>query len=202
MKTIKQYLVILFAFITVALLAYFMLAYIFRDTKVEAVAEEQIDQTPAVLDSIRSIGQWEVTSMDMNVVVDTIKKRWLGLVKDKVQRRYHGRLSLGIDLSKLPQANEACYTRDKDTITLILPDVCLLDTNFIDESRTETLVNEDEEFSQQPEVRQAMMQRAKRRMMSDAMSPKNIAECKRQVTDQMSRRFQTIGYKKVVVAFR
>lgn len=189
------------ALAAVVLLAvlWFGLRWAMKETGISTSQEERVEQTAAVMDSIRSIGQWELAYIDTNVQVDTVARRWLGLVKDKLQRRYYGRVSVGIDMRRLPE--EWCV-RKEDTVWVILPDVCLLDSNFIDESRTELVLSEDDDLEADKTMKKAMLERARQKMIDAALTPKVSSDARRLATDRMSERFRAIGYGKVVVEFK
>lgn len=189
------------ALAAVVLLAvlWFGMKWMLKDTGISTSQEERVEQTKAVMDSIRSIGQWELTYVDTNVQVDTVVKRWLGFVNDKLQRRYYGRLSVGMDMQKLP---EDWCVRTKDTVRLMLPDICLLDSNFIDESRTVLVLSENDDIEADKSIKKAMLERAKSKMIQTAVTPRVVSDARRLATDRMSERFRAIGYETVVVEFR
>lgn len=184
--------------IAVGVAAYLALRYVLSSSSLTTEAEERIERTPAVVDSIRSIGQWELASVELSVDVDTIRKRWIGLVKDEVKRRYTGRLSVGIDMTQL---QDSCYAVSGDTITVTLPAVRLLDTNFIDESRTRTLIADNEEFADNPQVKKAMLEKARRRLAAQGADSETVAECRQRAAAEVKERFSAIGYSTVVVVF-
>ena len=184
--------------IAVGVAAYLALRYVLSSSSLTTEAEERIERTPAVVDSIRSIGQWELASVELSVDVDTIRKRWIGLVKDEVKRRYTGRLSVGIDMTQL---QDSCYAVSGDTITVTLPAVRLLDTNFIDESRTRTLIADNEEFADNPQVKKAMLEKARRRLAEQGADRETVAECRQRAAAEVKERFSAIGYSTVVVVF-
>lgn len=196
--TLRFYITAALLCIAVGVAAYLALRHVFSSSSLTTEAEERIERTPAVVDSIRSIGQWELASVELSVDVDTIRKRWIGLVKDEVKRRYTGRLSVGIDMTQL---QDSCYAVSGDTITVTLPAVRLLDTNFIDESRTRTLIADNEEFADNPQVKKAMLEKARRRLAAQGADSKTVAECRQRAAAEVKERFSAIGYSTVVVVF-
>ena len=196
--TLRFYITAALLCIAVGVAAYLALRYVFSYSSLTTEAEERIERTPAVVDSIRSIGQWELASVELSVDVDTIRKRWIGLVKDEVKRRYTGRLSVGIDMTQL---QDSCYAVSGDTITVTLPAVKLLDTNFIDESRTRTLIADNEEFADNPQVKKAMLEKARRRLAAQGADSETVAECRQRAAAEVKERFSAIGYSTVVVVF-
>ncbi len=199
MNILKQYLYMALAAVVLLVVLWFGMKWMLKDTGISTSQEERVEQTKAVMDSIRSIGQWELTYIDTNVQVDTVVKRWLGFVNDKLQRRYYGRLSVGMDMQKLP---EDWCVRTKDTVRLLLPDVSLLDSNFIDESRTVLVLSENDDIEADKSIKKAMLERAKRKMIQTAVTPRVVSDARRLATDRMSERFRAIGYETVVVEFR
>lgn len=196
--TLRFYIILIALTAVVGVAAYFALRHVFSDSGITSGKDERVELTPAVLDSIRSIGQWELASVELSTDVDTVRKRWLGIVKDEVKRRYTGKMSVGINLQAL---SDSCYVIDMDTITLTLPDVCLLDTNFIDESRTRTIIADNEEFEQDAAVKKRMLQIARRRLAGQATAPKTVEDCRQRATREIQDRFAAIGYSKVNVRF-
>ena len=139
-----------------------------------------------------------LSTVVLTTEVDTVQKRWLGLVKDHLKRSYTGRMSVGIDLTRLaPQ----CHTVEADTIRITLPDVCLLDSNFIDESKTRVIVSDSETMEHDAGISKAMLAKARQRMRHDGVTPDVLSQCRRRATDEITRRLTDIGYKKVVVSF-
>ena len=196
---IKQYIAIAVIIIAIAALCLLGFRACVKESGVAEAPDEQVTETRAVIDSIRSIGQWELTSIDMNVEVDTMQKRWLGLVKDNLRRRYYGTLSIGIDMAA---AAPDCYRpANADTVYVTLPDVALLDTNFIDESQTEILSSQNDDFERNSQVKKEMLARARHKMMSAATSDTTLVRCRQRATDALTRRLQGIGYKAVIVRF-
>ena len=153
--------------------------------------------TPLLVDSIQSIGEWQLQTVDLETQVDTTRRRWLGLVTDRLVRRYYGRMSIGLDLSHLP---EGWHKEVADTVFLTIPPVTLLDSAFIDESRTRLISSDNDEFAEDATVRKAMLEKAWRQMVSEGMTPALCDSARHKAEDELIRRFRQIGYKKVVVS--
>ncbi|MCM1078600.1 MAG: DUF4230 domain-containing protein [Bacteroidales bacterium] len=199
MNILKRYLYMALAAVALLAVLWLGMKWMLNGSGISTSQEERVEQTAAVMDSIRSIGQWELTYIDTNVQVDTVVKRWFGFVNDKLQRRYYGRLSVGIDMQKLPE--EWCL-RSNDTVRLTLPDVCLLDSNFIDESRTVLVLSENDDIEADKSMKKAMLERAGEKMIRTAVTPQVLSDARRLATDKLSRRFQAVGYEQVIVEFR
>lgn len=60
--------------------------------------QQDIDQTPIEINSIRRIGQWEFLSIKTEELVDSVKKGFF--FDDRIVCIYRGTLSLGIDMEK------------------------------------------------------------------------------------------------------
>lgn len=199
MKKLKLYSILALLATAILLGAWLWLRGVVNDSSVSLSAiDERASMTPAAIDSIRSIGQWELSTVVLTTEVDTVQKRWLGLVKDRLKRSYTGRMSVGIDLRRLA---EQCHTVDADTIRITLPDVCLLDTNFIDESKTRILVSDSEKMEHDAGIAKAMLSKARERMRRQGLTQDVMEQCRHRATDEITRRLTDIGYKKVVVSF-
>lgn len=194
----KKYITIAITALIAVTASYFCLHSCIENSGAGTEEDIRAEMTPAVLDSIRSIGEWQLMTVPLTIEVDTVSKRWLGLVKDKLRRSYTGRMSLGINLHKLPDE----WSRiDHDTIFLTVPDVCLLDSNFIDESRTRVLLSENDDFEADPKVKGAMLRTARSRMINTGVIPSNLKNCRDQAARELTRRFKAIGYADVKVSF-
>ena len=195
---IKHYLILAIILIAICVAAFIGVRSLFADSGAETVAEERTEMTPIVIDSIRSIGQWELASIELTTTIDTVQRRWMGLVKDKVRCAYQGRMSVGINMKALP---ENWFRTDNDTIFLSYPDICLLDSNFIDESMTKVVLSENDDFAQSAKVRKGMLEKARSRMINEGITSLVVAECREKAVRETTERFKAIGYKNVVVDF-
>ena len=152
--------------------------------------QKEINQTPAVLQSIERIGQWEFLSIDDEVMVDTTESHLLS-PDDHLVRIYHGTLRLGIDFSL---CDRGWATASGDTVSLRLPPIQLLDRNFIDEARTRSFY---EYGTWDPQAKEDMYNRARTRMIQRAMTPQNIKQAEDNARHQVEALFRSLGYKKV-----
>lgn len=175
-KSLKYYAIAVLAVATVVVAIWFLvLRPAVKNSGVETVAtDEMVTSMKAKLDSIRSIGQWELMSVEVQADVDTIQERWFGLKKERLQRRYYGRISLGIDMQGVTDLDN-------------LPSACVLDTNFIDESRTELVVCENDDMEQNPQLKAAMLRKARHMMMRDAATPQRLRECEQKAKAEINR---------------
>lgn len=178
-KSLKLYLIAAIAIISVLVAGWLWLRHAFKESGIKtSPVNERVVSTKAVLDSIRSIGEWELANVEAQVDVDTVVKRWMGLRHSRLQRRYHGRLSVGIDLRKV--------SLDKDS-AFVLPAVCLLDSNFIDESRTELIVCENKGIERDSKIKIAMLRKARDMMIRDVMKPALLSDCEKRAKEEIRR---------------
>lgn len=195
----KKYITIVVSALVAVTASYFCLQSCIENTGMGSEAEVRAEMTPALLDSIRSIGEWQLMTVPLTMQVDTTQKRWLGLMEEKLQRSYTGTLSLGINMKQVPE--EWSYI-DEDTITLIVPDVCLLDTNFIDESKTRLIVSDNDNLEADPKVKGIMLRKARKLMIHAGVNKANLQNCRTEAQKELSRHFKAIGYKDVRVEFK
>ncbi|MBR3522135.1 MAG: DUF4230 domain-containing protein [Prevotella sp.] len=127
---------------------------------------DDIATTKTYVTAMRDIGQWEFLAINDEELVDTVDK---GFFSDKeLIRIYYGTLRLGIDFS---QCDETWINVDGDSITLDLPQVKLLDENFIDEARTQAFF---ETGSWTNKDRQSLTMKAHRMMKDRCLTKKNL----------------------------
>ena len=125
--------------------------------------DEKIDCTPNIVDRMRAIGQWEFLTVSDEELIDTVRKGFFS--DDELVRIYYGKLRLGIDLSN---CSEDWIMQKDDTVYVTIPEIRLLDQNFIDEARTKSFF-ESGKWSNAD--RQAMYDRARERMIRRCMNP-------------------------------
>ena len=152
--------------------------------------DKDIGQTPAVLQSIERLGQWEFLSIDDEVMVDTTDSHLLS-PDDHLVRIYHGTLRLGIDFSL---CDRGWATASGDTVSLRLPPIQLLDRNFIDEARTRSFY---EYGTWDAQAKEDLYRRARTMMIQRAMTTQNIKQAEENARHQVEALFRSLGYKKV-----
>lgn len=149
--------------------------------------------TPAQIESIRDIGQWEFLTIDNEELVDTMRR---GLIfDDHLVRLYYGTLRLGINLSTLDSTS---ITTDGNTLILSLPDVHLLDENFIDEARTRTF-HESGQWSGKD--RNDLYRRAQQRMKDRTLTTTNLSNARRLAEAQIQQLLHAMGFEQVRIEF-
>lgn len=99
----------------------------------------------------------------------------LGIIKGitgKLIKRYHGTIRLGV---KLENISDNCikYDSAKNKLTCYLPKITMLDSDFIDESKTETLCDDAITRFSNNDLNQCFEQ-ARQKMIDNNFTPENI----------------------------
>ena len=182
----------LVAVIVVAGLAWRLIDEV-KDAKIEVVSDNKIDITPEVIQSIKSIGEWEFLSIADEEMVDTIRKGIF--TDDHLVRIYYGQLSIGVNMRKVgPRWIEATG----DSVTVTLPKVELLDNDFIDEARTKSFY---ESGRWSAADREAMYRRAYSMMKRNCLNAKNIRAAEMNAEAQIANIMKGLGFRAVTVRF-
>ena len=106
-----------------------------KDNSISIGTNQQIDITPTQIQSIKNIGQWSFLTINDEEMIDTVRTGFFS--DDQLVRIYYGTLQLGIDMN---DTSDEWITRSNDSIIILLPEVRLLDKNFIDEARTRSFM--------------------------------------------------------------
>ena len=154
---------------------------------------KSINATPEQIAHIRNIRQWEFLSIDTEEYIDSMYATILGT--NSIVRIYRGRLSLGIDMER---ASTDWFSAVGDTAFVSLPDISLLDENFLHEASATTFY---EKGSWSGTDLAAFAERAKARMKERCLTEDNILQAKRQAEKRFKELFEAFGYKAVVVGF-
>ena len=162
-----------------------------QKTEVSLEADQTIDVTPQQIESIRAIGQWEFLSISNEELVDTVRKGVFS--DDQLVRIYYGTLRLGIDLSK---TKKNWITAHGDTIVVRLPKVGLLDKEFIDETRTKAFYESGRWTARD---REALYRKARRQMMSHALTKENLKTAEANAEHEVRRMMSAMGYNNITV---
>lgn len=156
----------------VAIIAIAVLLFVFyqktKDDNIVIRANDNINLTPTLVDKMQSIGQWEFLAISDEELIDTIHRGFFS--KDELVRIYYGTLRLGIDFKNCSK-EWIRKDKDTDTVRITLPDITLLDHNFIDEARTKSFF-ESGKWSEKDKL--ALYERARQRMIARCLSPENI----------------------------
>lgn len=156
--------------------------------------DDSIEDTPLQIESMRAIGQWEFLAVSDEEMVDTVRKGVF--IDDKLARIYYGTLRLGVDMQKL---SDDAFRRQGDSITVMMPEIQLLDEEFIDETRTKAFF---ESGKWTPADRGDLTRRAYRLMKQHCLTRENIAAAQANAESQMRQMMRTLGYEHVKIVFQ
>ncbi len=157
-------------------------------------ADQQIDITPQQIQSIKDIGEWEFMSISDEEMVDTTRRGIF--TDDHLVRIYYGTLRLGINLK---QVESGWIVPRGDTIVITLPQIGLLDRDFIDEARTKSFY---ESGSWTAEDRETLLRRAYQRMLQRGLTPQNIESARQNADAQIRQVLQSMGFKQVKIQYK
>ncbi len=164
-----------------------------KDNHIGLKVEDDINPTPEQIQSIRDIGQWEFLSISNEELVDTVRKGVFS--DDQLVRIYYGTLRLGVDLSK---TKKNWISAHGDTIEVRLPKVGLLDKEFIDETRTKAFYESGRWTARD---REALYRKARRQMMSHALTKENLKTAEANAEHEVRRMMSAMGYNNITVKF-
>jgi hypothetical protein len=195
MKT-STYIKITITILAVVLLlaGFFWLRDLTKDDHFTVGSDTQIDVTPTQIMSIKAIGEWEFLAVNAEELVDTVRKGFF--TDDQLVRIYYGTLRLGIDMSQL---EPEWITVSGDSVTLLLPKVGLLDTDFIDEARTKPFF---ESGKWKPEDKEAMYKKAYRQMKAHCLTKENLQAAEANGEEQMRNMMRSMGYKNIKITWK
>lgn len=186
----------LYAILIVVALVVVSLAVIIRACKgssLHTVTTEDIGLTPTQILSMREIGQWEFLSIEDEELVDTVRK---GLFNSgSLTRIYYGTLRLGFDMRSV---RDGWIHREADTLHITLPAITLLDSNFIDETRTKAFY---ESGKWADKDRAHLYEVARTKMISRCMTPANIRSAEQNASRQVCQILKSMGYDYVRIRF-
>ena len=152
-----------------------------------------IDMTPTQIQSIKAIGEWEFLSVSAEELVDTVRK---GIFRnDELVRIYYGTLRLGVNMHHV---KPGWLQANGDSVTVSLPQVGLLDKDFIDEARTKPFY---EVGSWKPADRETLYKKAYRQMLSHCLTKENLQAAKVNGEAQFRSTMRSLGYKNVNIVF-
>ena len=194
MKTWTMIKIGMVAAVAVLLIAVsFWLKSVTKDSHVDFGTDTAIDMTPTQIQSIKAIGEWEFLSVSAEELVDTVRK---GLFRDdELVRIYYGTLRLGVNMH---QVKRGWLQVAGDSVTVTLPQVGLLDKDFIDEARTKPFY---EVGSWKPADRETLYKKAYRQMQSHCLTKENLQAAKVNGEAQFRSMMRSLGYKHVKIVF-
>lgn len=187
--------------ITIAILAvvlllagFFWLRDLTKGDHISLGSDTQIDVTPTQIMSIKAIGEWEFLAVNAEELVDTVRKGFF--TDDQLVRIYYGTLRLGIDMSQL---EPEWITVSGDSVTLLLPKVGLLDTDFIDEARTKPFF---ESGRWDAEAKEALYKKAYHQMKTHCLTTENLQAAQANGEEQMRNMMRSMGYKNIKITWK
>lgn len=164
-----------------------------KDASLTIESDKTIDVTPEMIQSIRSIGEWEFLSIADEEIVDTVRKGILS--DDHLVRIYYGTLRIGINMHHVaPHWIEP----HGDSVSVRLPQVALLDNDFIDETRTTSFYESGRWTAAD---REAMYRQAYAKMKANCLTPKNLKAAQDNAEAQMKNIMRSLGFRAVGVTF-
>ena len=179
--------------VSLVIIAFFWLRSCTKGDHIEIGADDAIDASPTQIQSIKAIGEWEFLSVSLEELADTVRK---GIFSDdELSRIYYGTLRLGINMH---QVEPGWLTAEGDSVSLSLPQVALLDRDFIDEARTKPFF---ETGSWKPEDREALYRQAHNRMLQHGLTKENIVAAEDNAREQITSLMKAMGFKKVRITF-
>lgn len=161
-----------------------------KESTLSFSSNEEIDFTPTIVERMRSIGQWEFLSISDEELIDTVRTGFF--TDDELVRIYYGTLSIGIDLR---DCSKDWISTEGDTIFVTLPEVKLLDQNFVDEASSRSFF---ETGSWSNKDRKAMYERARQRMLSRCLTEENLNTARINAREQIGRMLRPIAEPKVI----
>ncbi len=162
-----------------------------KDDTISFGTDDTIDCTPTIIEHVKAIGQWEFLAINDEEIVDTMRTGFFS--DDELARIYYGTLRIGIDFR---DCSEDWIKTEGDTIYMTLPDVKLLDYNFIDEARTRSFF-ETGKWSNAD--RKAMYEKARQTMLKRCLTEETLNNARRNAKEQITRTLQPIAKPKTVV---
>ena len=180
-----------------AIILVLLAVWLFRGIKSSHIAlgaDQHIDITPEQIQSIKDIGEWEFLSISDEEMVDTVRRGIFS--NDHLVRIYYGTLRLGINLK---QVETGWIVPKGDTIEITLPQIELLDRDFIDEARTRSFY---ERGSWTAHDREALFRRAYQRMLQRGLTPQNIQTAAENGRTQVSQMMKSMGFKQVHIQYK
>lgn len=148
-----------------------------KDDHWDFTNNDRIDVSPTLIDKMQSIGQWEFLTINDEELIDTVRNGFFS--DDELVRIYYGTLRLGIDFK---DCSKEWISNDDDTICVTLPEIKLLDYNFIDEARTKSFF-ESGKWSNKD--RKKLYDKARSRMIERCLNEENVKTAQDNAKEQV-----------------
>lgn len=185
---------IIFCGVVAALVALAVILSKCDRTTIKVEQNQNVAITPAMIASIKAIGEWEFLTINDEEYVDTVRKGFFS--DDGLARVYYGTLRIGVDMS---HTKDHTLQIENDTVLIAtLPKVGLLDPQFIDEARTRSFYEKGKWDAQ---AREALYQRAKAMMLSRCMTTANLKRAEDNARKEFTHLFHIMGFKNVRIQF-
>lgn len=168
-----------------------MIVHAVRNTTVTLDVNEKINNTPVSVERLRQIGEWEFLCVEDEEIVDTTRKHLFS--NDELVRIYYGQLRLGIDMKEMEDGAIKVYD---DSVDILLPEIKLLDENFIDEARTKAFY---ESGRWDGKDREALYNKAKRQMKERCFTTEHRQMARENAIQEMTKMLTALGVEKVNV---
>lgn len=165
-----------------------------RKSEAKIEVNDRIGITPEQIASIKAIGEWEFLSVTSEEMADTVRRGIF--TDDHLVRIYYGTLRLGINLKHV---GENWIKARGDSVFVLLPPVGLLDSDFVDEARTQSFY---ESGHWTPADREALYQRAKQRMLATALTADNLGNARDHADAQFRQLLRAMGFSHIVIRFK
>ena len=180
-------------FLLMVIAAIFFTIRSVQATDADIEVDQRIGITPTQIASIKQIGQWEFLSVSDEELIDTVRNRFF--TDDELIRIYYGTLRLGIDMNEV---KGRWIKKENDSIVVVLPPIRLLDERFIDEAQTKAFY---ESGKWTDKDREAMYQRAYRRMRARCLNKQNMESAEQNASRQFYQLMTSMGFRNVTVRF-
>ncbi len=175
----------------------------FRDSRVAQALEKpvdlrveqkkNIDVSPEEIRAVRNIGEFEFLRVETEELAELTET---GVLRDKqIARIYSGTLRIGFNLSDVP---DNWFEARGDTAVLNVPRLRLLDSNFIDETRTRPLY---EKGTWRPEAYETLYKQARKKMIDRVLTPARFRSARQNATEKLSRIFLDLGFNNVIINY-
>lgn len=192
---LKSIIVIVIVFVLIYFGSAYLISTVLGDRKMAISVDNRIDITPAQIQKIQDIGQWEFLSISDEEIVDTVSK---GFFSDsELVRIYYGTLRLGIDLHKA--VPRWLHVEDDTVVVATLPAIQLLDKNFIDEARSRSFF---ESGTWKAADRDHLYNKVYKKMLKRCYTLENIKIAEENAKQQFGQFIRSMGYKHVRIEFQ
>ena len=165
--------------------------YKVTQTSVGVDVDNKIELTPTQITSMEAIGEWEFLSISDEEMVDTLRRGFFS--DDELVRIYYGTLRLGINMHKV---TPGWIEQRGDSIIVNLPPIELLETDFIDEARTQSFFQSG---SWSEKDLAALYKRAYYNMRKRCMTPENMKSAEDNAVTQFYKLLRAMGFQNVSV---